>query len=308
MKVLVTGGAGFIGSHLVDRLFKEGHEVIVLDNLSTGKKEFLEGHLGDPKFKFYKVNLAMDGLDRHFKGVDEVWHLAANADVKAALRDTRIDLEQNVIATYRVLEAMRRNNVGRILFTSSSTVYGEADRMPTPEDYAPLLPISVYGAAKLSCEALISSYCHTFGMTAVLFRLANIIGPRSTHGIIYDFLGKLKQNPNELEVLGDGKQKKSYLYVDDCVDAMVLADGKSKDTVGVFNVGSDDCIVISEIAELVCKKSKLRPKMTFTGGDRGWKGDVPLMLLDVSKLEGLGFKPKYNSRQAVETTIGRLME
>ncbi len=306
-KILVTGGAGFIGSHLVDRLIEENHEIIVLDDLSTGKKEFIEQHFNNPHFKFYKVNLVSDDIDKYFKDVDEVWHLAANADVRSALKDTSKDIQNNIIATYRVLEAMRKNCVKKIFFTSSSTVYGEAKKIPTTENYSPLKPISLYGATKLSCEALISAYSHIFGISGIIFRLANIIGPRSTHGVIYDFIRKLKQNPNELEILGDGNQKKSYMYIEDCINAFLLVREKISSDFEVFNVGNDDWLTVKEIAEIVCGVLGVNPVFKFTGGKQGWKGDVPLMFLDIKKLRSLGFKLKYNSREAVKKTVNALV-
>jgi UDP-glucose 4-epimerase len=306
-RVLVTGGAGFIGSHLVDRLIKEGNEIIVLDNLSSGKKEFIQHHFNNPNFKFYKVDLLTDEINGYFKGVDEVWHLAANADVRKALKDTEVDIKQNILVTYRVLEAMRKNNVKKIIFTSSSTVYGEAKKIPTPENY-PCKPISLYGVSKLACEGLISAYVHTFDLNAVIFRLANIIGHRLTHGVIYDFIQKLKRNPNELEILGDGNQKKSYLYVEDCVNGMIFASRKVKSNLEIFNLGSEDWITVKEIAEIVYKELNLNPKLRFGESDRGWKGDVPLMLLDISKIKKLGWKPRYNSKEAVELTVKELKE
>jgi UDP-glucose 4-epimerase len=304
MKVLVTGGAGFIGSHLVDRLIERGSELVVLDNLGTGRKEFLQQHFDNHKFTFHKVDLLTDLIDNYFIDVSEVWHLAANPDVRAALKNTKVDLEQNVLVTYRVLEAMRKNEAKKILFTSSSTVYGEAKQIPTPERYSPLIPISLYGATKLACEALISAYCHTFDMHAVIFRLANIIGPRSTHGVICDFIRKLRNNPDELEILGDGNQRKSYLYISDCVDAMLIAAKKHrKKQVSIYNIGSEDWITVQEIAKIVCEKMDLKPNFKFTGGKRGWRGDVPLMRLDVSKLKGLGWVTKYNSKESVERVI-----
>lgn len=301
--VLVTGGAGFIGSHLVDRLIKLGNNVTVIDNLSTGKIDFIKQHLDNPKFNFIKADLLKDDLNKYFKNIDEVWHLAANPDVRTALKNTRIDINQNILVTYNVLEAMRLNNVKKIVFTSSSTIYGEAKQIPTPENYSPLIPISLYGATKLACEALISSYCYTFELNATIFRLANIIGPQSTHGVIYDFIKKLMKNPNELEIFGDGNQKKSYLYIDDCIDAMVIASNNSKEKVGMYNIGSEDWITVKEIAQIVCKKLKLNPKFKFTGEERGWKGDVPKMLLDILKIKKYKWKPKYNSKQAVELSL-----
>jgi UDP-glucose 4-epimerase len=193
-RILITGGAGFIGSHLVDRLIREEDDVVVLDNLTTGKKEYIQHNFNNLKFHFHQVDLLSDNIDRYFKDIDEVWHLAANSDTRTALKDTKVDIDQNILATYKVLEAMRRNNTKRIIFTSSSTVYGEAKQIPTPEDY-PCKPISLYGASKLACEGLISAYVHTFGFNAVIFRLANVVGPRITHGVIYDIVEKLKRKP-----------------------------------------------------------------------------------------------------------------
>lgn len=300
-KLLVTGGAGFIGSHLVERLVKN-NKVTVLDNLSSGKKEFIKSCFSNPNFKFYKVDLLKENIDKYFEGIDEVWHLAANPDVRAALTNTKIDIEQNVFVTYRVLEAMRKNKVKKIIFTSTSTVYGDAKKLPTPESYSPLIPISLYGASKLACEAMIFSYCYTFDIEATIFRIANVVGPRLTHGVIVDFINKLRKNPNELEILGNGHQKKSYLYIDDCIDAMLIG-AKNTKKIEIFNIGSEDWVTVKEIAQLVCKHLRLNPKFKFTGGKRGWRGDVPLMLLDISKIKTFGWKPKYSSKQAIEKTL-----
>ncbi|MCD6226339.1 MAG: NAD-dependent epimerase/dehydratase family protein, partial [Candidatus Aenigmarchaeota archaeon] len=289
MKILVTGGAGFIGSHLVDRLV-ETDNVTVIDNLSSGKREFV-----NEKALLIKEDLLnSDKICKHFKGIDTVYHLAANPDVKIGAENTRIHLEQNIIATYNVLEAMRKNNIKKIVFTSSSTVYGSAP-MPTPEDYGPLRPESLYGASKLACEALISSYCYTFGMQSWIFRFANIIGERSTHGVIYDFINKLKKNPKELEILGNGKQEKSYLYVKECIDAMIFAVKHSNENVNIFNIGSEDTISVTKIANIVSEKMNLKPEFKFTGGERGWRGDVPKMFLSIDKIKELGWRPRYNS-------------
>ena len=302
MKILVTGGAGFIGSHLVDRLV-ETDNVTIIDNLSSGKREFV-----NEKALLIKEDLLnSDKICKHFKNIDVVYHLAANPDVKIGAENTRIHLEQNIIATYNVLEAMRKNNIKKIVFTSSSTVYGSAP-MPTPEDYGPLRPESLYGASKLACEALISSYCYTFGMQSWIFRFANIIGERSTHGVIYDFINKLKRNPEELEILGNGKQEKSYLYVKECIDAMIFAVKHSNENVNIFNIGSEDTISVTKIANIVSEKMNLKPEFKFTGGERGWRGDVPKMFLSIDKIKELGWRPRYNSERAVEETTKHLVE
>uniref|UniRef100_A0A7J2TK89 NAD-dependent epimerase/dehydratase family protein n=1 Tax=Archaeoglobus fulgidus TaxID=2234 RepID=A0A7J2TK89_ARCFL len=297
--ILVTGGAGFIGSHLVDRLV-EMDKVIVLDNLSSGKREFLNENA-----EFFLVDLAKDDIREYLKGVDEVWHLAANPDVRMGYEKPEEIYKNNVLATFRLLEAMRKAGVKRIIFTSTSTVYGEAKVIPTPEDY-PAHPISIYGASKLACEALIESYCHTFDMSAYIYRFANVIGRRSTHGVIYDFIRKLRANQKELEILGNGEQNKSYIYIDDCIDAM-FAGLKANEKVNIFNIGSEDQIKVRRIAEIVCEEMGLNPVFKFTGGDRGWIGDVPVMLLSIEKLKKMGWRPKYRSEEAVRKAVRDLM-
>ncbi len=298
--IVVTGGAGFIGSHIVDRLVKID-KVIVIDDLSSGKAEYV-----NPDAELHIVDLAKDDITDVIRGADEVWHIAANPDVRIGAENPEEIYRNNVLATYRLLEAMRRAGVNRIIFTSTSTVYGEAKQIPTPEDY-PTHPISIYGASKLACEALIESYCHTFDMQSWIYRFANVIGRRSTHGVIYDFIMKLKSNPNELVILGDGEQNKSYIYIDDCIDAM-FAGLKAEDRVNVFNIGSEDQIKVRRIAEIVCEEMNLNPTFKFTGGRRGWKGDVPVMLLSIEKLKKMGWKPKYSSEEAVRKATRDLLE
>ncbi len=305
-KVLVTGGAGFIGSSLVDKLMLLDYRVKVIDNLSSGRKENINYHLNRDSFEFIEADLLKDDISQYFEGVDEVWHLAANPNVKSGLSNTKDMIDQNILVTYNVLEAMRKNNVKKINFTSSSVVYGESKTIPTPENYSPLMPISLYGASKLASEALISAYSSSFGIKGTIFRLANVVGPRSDHGVIHDFIMKLGENKNTLKILGDGNQKKSYIYVDDCVEAMVLA-SNSKDDVGVFNVGSDDYIDVKEIAEAVSKAMGLQPVLEFGSEDRGWKGDVPVMLLATDKIKSLGWKLNYNSLEAVKLTAEKIV-
>ncbi|RZN34779.1 MAG: NAD-dependent epimerase/dehydratase family protein [Methanophagales archaeon ANME-1-THS] len=306
MKIVVTGGAGFIGSHLVDRLLAEKHEIVVLDNLSSGDERFIAPHLGKPVFQFHHIDLLNDEITRYFEDVEEVWHLAANPEVRLGAVDTRIHLEQNLIVTYKVLEAMRKKGVPRIIFTSSSTVYGEAEQLPTPEEY-PTIPISLYGASKLAAEALIASYCHTFEMRAWIYRFANVIGKRSTHGVIYDFIHKLRSNPRELEILGDGTQSKSYIYVDDCIDAMFAGLKADDKRVYILNIGTRDMIPVHRIAAIVCEEMHISSTFKFTGGKRGWKGDVPIMLLDASKLNKLGWNQRYTSDEAVRKATRDLL-
>jgi len=309
-KILVTGGAGFIGSHLVDCLTEKENRITVFDNLSSGKIGFIENHLENPDFTLIKGDLLdHKAIERACKGIDLVFHVAANPDVRLGASDTKIHFDQNILATYNLLEAMRKNSVKKVAFTSTSTIYGEAHIMPTPENYGPLLPISLYGASKLACEALITSYSHTFDMQAWIFRFANIVGPRSTHGITVDFIRKLQKNPIQLEILGDGKQEKSYLHVSECVDAILFAIDKSKEDVNIFNIGSEDTISATGIGRAIVEEMKLSEvKFIYTGGSRGWKGDVPRMRLDIEKLKDIGWKPAYTSERSVRETARTLLE
>ncbi len=310
LKTVVTGGAGFIGSHLVDKLLSSGNEVTALDNLSSGRMEFLEHHLQDPNFKFIKLDLLEpEKLKKAIQGADIIFHLAANPDVRLGAENTKVHLEQNIIATYYLLEAMRLNRLQNIVFTSTSTVYGEALIIPTPENYGPLVPISLYGASKLACEALITSYCHTFNMKSWIFRFANIIGERGTHGIIIDFIIKLRNDPESLEILGDGEQHKSYLHVSDCVDAILFAIENSGEMANIFNIGSNDAISSTDIGRIIVDEMGLKNvKFSYTGGKRGWKGDVPRMLLSTEKLQKLGWKPVHNSKSSVVAAARSLLK
>jgi len=303
MDVLVTGGAGFIGSYIVDRLVDGGNEVYVIDNLKSGNIEFV-----NKNSEFYKADLIYDNeiTGKVLEKVEQVWHIAANPDVRVGSENPDEIYSNNLTATYNLLEEMRKKDVDEIIFTSTSTVYGEAEIIPTPENY-PTIPISVYGACKLGCEALIASYCHTFGIKSWIYRFANVIGKRSNHGVIYDFIMKLRKNPKELEILGDGEQNKSYIYITDCVDAMFFG-LKAKDDVNIMNIGSEDQIKVKRIAEIVCEEMNLNPEFKFTGGKRGWKGDVPVMLLSIDKLKNMGWKPKYNSESAVRKATRDILE
>ena len=304
MKTFVTGGTGFIGSKLVDRLIKRGDTVTVYDNLSSGKKEFVDVHNSNKNFTFVKADLLdFDTLKKSIQGHDIVFHLAANADIRYGTEHPRHDLEQNLLATYNVLEATRQNNIKKLVFSSTSAVFGKPTTIPTPEDYGPALPASLYGASKLSCEAFISAYANLYDMQVWIFRFANVIGQRVTHGILYDFLDKLKKNPNELEILGDGEQEKSYLYDEDCVDAMLFVIGHVNEKVSIFNLGSNDQIKIKKIAKIIVEELGLKPHFMFTGGPVGWKGDVPRMALDTRKIAKLGWKPKYSSEEAVRLSV-----
>jgi len=300
MGAVVTGGCGFIGSHLVDALVGRGESVSVIDNLSTGSEANIRGPLRDRGVALRKADLLHEGWEDLFAGATRVYHLAADPDVRMSGIHPENVIRSNIQATARVLEAMRRYDVPEIVFTSTSTVYGEASVIPTPEDYAPMEPISVYAASKLACEALISAYCHTYGMQGWVFRFANIIGERSNHGVIWDFARKLRENPRSLEILGDGRQTKSYLEVHECVRAMLYAVDHAKDTCNVLNIGSEDWIDVKSIADIVVALFGLSGvAYRFTGGERGWVGDVPRMLLSIERLKGLGWKPVMGSRKSV---------
>jgi UDP-glucose 4-epimerase len=300
MDVVVTGGAGFIGSHLVDALVSRGDRVAVIDNLSAGTRENLAGHLERDTVTLVQADLLENGWEDHLEGVDMVFHLAADPDVRQSAVTPERQVQQNIVATGRVLEAMRHHGVRALAFTSTSTVYGEASVLPTPEEFTPMEPISVYGATKLACEALISAYSHSFGIRSCSFRFANIIGPRSGHGVIPDFVRKLRENPRGLEILGDGSQTKSYLEVSECVRAMLFAVEHARQPVNVFNIGSEDWIDVTAIADIVVAALGLsRVKYHYTGGERGWVGDVPRMLLSLDRLKSLGWKPRIGSRESV---------
>ena len=307
--LLVTGGAGFIGSNLVDRLLRDGREVVIFDNFSSGRREFIEDILD--RIELVEGDLLrpadIEAVFRDFK-IEFVYHVAANPEVRIGEIDPGVHLEQNVIATHNLLEAMRTHAVSDIAFTSTSTIYGEADVMPTPEDYGPLLPISTYGASKLAAEALITSYAHTFDMRAWIFRFANVVGKRSTHGVTCDFINKLKANPSELEILGDGRQEKSYMLVDDCVEGMIFAVENATNQVNVFNLGSIDTIDVTAIADIVVAEMGLEDvTYNYTGGSRGWKGDVPRMMLAIDSLMQLGWKPRFNSRESIRMAAQYLL-
>jgi UDP-glucose 4-epimerase len=312
----VTGGAGFIGSHLVDRLMRMDCFVRVVDDLSGGVLDNVKGWVDSERFEFVRGDLKDLGVaEKAVDGVEVVFHLAANPEVRVAEVDPSIHFRENLLTTFNVLEAMRKSETARlIVFFSSSTVYGEPESFPTSEDYGPLLPISVYGASKLGCESLISAYCHTFGVRGLIFRLANVVGGRSSHGVIVDFVRKLRENPKVLEILGDGSQSKSYLHVKDVVDAVFVALKRfveEKRALEVYNVGSLDRVDVKRIAEIVCEEMRLEDlEFRFTGGvdgGRGWRGDVKTMLLSVDKLLGVGWRPRFNSEEAVRLSCRELL-
>jgi UDP-glucose 4-epimerase len=302
-KFFVTGGAGFIGSHLVDRLMKFG-EVTVYDNLSSGKFQFIEHNHGKDNFHFIEGDLLdFENVKKQIAGHEMVFHLAANPDARKGTTNTGLDLEQGTIVTHNVLEAMRLCGIQKIVFSSSGTVYGETPIIPLAETYGPLLPISLYGASKLACEGLISAYVHLFHFQAWIFRFANVIGDRATHGVIYDFIKKLTQNSTELKIMGNGKQEKPYFLVDDCVEGILFAIKKTNDSINVINLGCESSTSVTRIAEIVASEMGLpRVKFNYAGGDRGWPGDVPQVRFNIDKMKALGWKPKVTSDEAVTNT------
>jgi UDP-glucose 4-epimerase len=309
MRYFVTGCAGFIGSSLTDRLLARGDEVVGYDNFSTGLPEFLKEAEKSPKFTLIKADL----LDREavivaMKGCDAVFHMAANADVRFGTDHPHRDLEQNAIATFHVLEGMRANNIKQIGFASTGSIYGESEVIPTPE-HAPFpVQTSLYGASKLAAEGLIQAYCEGFGMKAYIFRFVSILGERYTHGHVFDFYKQLLSNPNELRVLGNGEQRKSYLYIQDCIDAIFWALENAKDAVNIFNLGTDEYCQVNDSIGWICEYLKLQPQRNYTGGDRGWIGDNPFIFLDCTRMRNLGWKPKLSIREGVVQTIKYLSE
>ena len=308
-KYFITGGAGFIGSHLVDHLIEENNEVTVYDDLSLGSSKFIEQHFGKSNFHFVNADLFdFDTLSQSITGHDFIFHLAANPDIRAGTEKTDLDLKQGILATYNVLEAMRLNNIKKIVFTSSGTVYGEVTE-PVAENLGPLLPISLYGAGKLSAEGFISAFCHLFDMRAWIFRLANVVGTRCGHGVIFDFINKLRQDQTRLEVLGDGRQEKSYLHIDDCIDGILLGIERSQEQVNVLNLGTDSFTNVTIIAKTVIEAMDLSGvKIEYTGGERGWKGDVPQVKFDIRKIKQVGYKPKYSSDEAVRRAVWDILD
>lgn len=310
MKAFVTGGAGFIGSHLVDKLIDKGYTATVYDNLSSGNKQFLKQHMKNDKFRLVEADLLdLKRVNKEIKNHDVVFHAAANPFVRLGEKQTKLDFEQSGIATYNVLEAMRVNDIKKIVFSSSSVVYAEKPGFLFPENYGPTLPISLYGAGKLAAEGLISAFCGTFDFQAWIFRFANVVGTRGTHGVIIDFIDKLKKNPGELEILGDGHQQKPYLYVTDVVDGMLYGFEHSNDQINLFNLSCYSTTNVTGIAEMVIEEMGLKNvKFRYTGGERGWPGDIPRFQLDSSKLSKLGWTAKYTSDEAIRKAIREILD
>lgn len=304
MRFFITGCAGFIGSNLTDRLLSAGHDVIGYDNFSTGQKAFLESAQKSSRFNLvYGDILNLSALTRAMQGSDFVFHLAANADVRFGTEHPRRDLEQNTIATYNVLEAMRANGIKRIAFSSTGSVYGETAVIPTPENAPFPVQTSLYGASKLAGEGLIAAYCDGFGFQSWIFRFVSILGERYTHGHVFDFCKQLRDDPTQLRVLGNGKQRKSYLYIEDCLDAMLVAVDKANEKVNIFNLGVDGYCEVNDSIGWISKTLRVAPTLNYTGGDRGWIGDNPFIFLDTQKIRSLGWAPKHSISEGVVKTV-----
>jgi UDP-glucose 4-epimerase len=304
LRVLVTGAAGFIGSNMVDRLLSEGHSVVGFDNFSTGKRRFLESAIAHPQFKLHQGDL----LDRQrlgaaMRGAELVIHFAANADVRFGIDHPRKDLDQNTIATWNVLETMREVDCKRIVFSSTGSVYGEPEIFPTPETCPFPVQTSLYGTSKLAAEGLIQAYCEGFGMQGYIFRFVSILGERYTHGHVFDFWKQLSEHPDHLHVLGNGHQRKSYLYVQDCIDGILTALSRAEGKVNTFNLGTDEFCEVNDSIGWICQHLNVRPKLSYSGGERGWIGDSPFILLDCSRIRALGWRPRLTIREAVLATI-----
>lgn len=309
MKIAITGAAGFIGSNLADALLHQGNEVVGLDNFSTGQKRFLESALQNPRFRLAEGDLLDQAfLDKILAGTDYVFHLAANADVRFGLEHPRRDMEQNAIATQNVLEAMRKNKIANIAFSSTGSIYGEHEQFPTPENAAFPRQTSLYGASKLAAEGLIAAYCEGFGMNAHVYRFVSIMGERYSHGHVFDFIRKLKQNPKQLQILGNGKQRKSYLHVKDCVAALTQRMNTGAKGFEVYNLGTDEFVEVRNSAEIICETMGVKPEFQFSGGERGWIGDSPFIFLDCKKIRATGWKPQHTIAQSVRDTTDYLLK
>ena len=309
MHFFITGAAGFVGSNVVDRLLADGHHVIGYDNLSTGHPEFLENARVSPHFRFVEGDtLDRERLAKEMVGSDIVFHFAANADVRHGTEHPEKDLHQNTIATSNVLDAMRETGVSKIAFTSTGSVYGEPNVFPTPETAPFPVQTSFYGAAKLAGEGLVQAYCEGFGFTGWIFRFVSILGERYTHGHVYDFYQKLLTDPDHLEILGDGHQTKSYLYVQDCIDAMLAAIERAKGKVNIFNLGTDTTIEVIDSIRWITETMGVCPELSFAGGKRGWIGDSPMIHLDCSRIRSFGWVPKLTIEEGVIRTLRWLQE
>jgi len=304
VRFFVTGGAGFIGSNLCDRLLRDGHDVVAYDNLSTGRRRFLIDAQKSPRFSLVEADtLDPAALTTAMAGADVVFHLAANADVRFGTEHPEKDLQQNTIATFNVLEAMRSNGVRRVVFASTGSIYGEPDVHPTPENAPFPVQTSLYGASKLAGEGLIQAYCEGFGFQGYIFRFVSILGERYSHGHVFDFYRSLRSNPGQLRVLGNGRQRKSYLGVQDCIDAILTALERAGDKINVFNLGTDEYCSVDDSIGWITGHLGISPARTYTGGERGWVGDSPFIFLDTAKIRSLGWRPQSSIREGIIRTL-----
>jgi len=310
---MITGGAGFIGSYIAEKLVENGTDTKVIDNLVTGKKENLSKCFDQDNFSFLEYDLGnLDGIENHLGDVDILFHFAADPEVRTGYSKPEDSFEQNIVNTFNLLQKIKQSKIKKIVFASSSSVYGDAKIIPTNEEYGPLSPISHYGASKLACEAMVSSFCHNYNIEGVILRLANVIGLRGRHGLIWDLVHKLKINQDELELLGDGKQTKSFIHISDAINGIFSSLNNLQDKVEVFNLGSEDSVEIMDVAKIVCKNMGLNEiKINLTGGvddGRGWKGDIKIAHLDISKLKNLGWRPKLSSLEAADVTSQEIID
>ena len=309
MRIIVFGGAGFIGSALVGKLLSDGNEVTVFDSFYTGKMDNLAFCKGKRGFSTIKGDMRkLEEVKAAVAGQEMIYHLAANADIRGGLENVHLDLEYNTATTINCLEAMRRGDVKRMVFTSSSAVYGEPSVFPTPENYGSLLPTSLYGASKLAAEAYVSAFCEDFGLQSHIFRFVNVLGAANNHGVVGDFIRKLRADQKKLVILGDGKQRKSCIHVSDCVSGILSGVLAGKEKTNIYNIGNDDYIDVDAIADEICAAMGLKGvKYEHTGGKRGWTGDMPFVFLDNKKLRATGWKPSMNSRQAVRKAADEML-
>ena len=310
---VITGGAGFIGSYIAEKLVENGTDTKVIDNLVTGKKENLSKCFDQDNFSFLEYDLGnLNGIEDHLGDADILFHFAADPEVRTGYSKPEDSFEQNIVNTFNLLQKIKQSKIKKIVFASSSSVYGDAKIIPTNEEYGPLSPISHYGASKLACEAMVSSFCHNYNIEGVILRPANVIGLRGRHGLIWDLVHKLKINQDELELLGDGKQTKSFIHISDAIDGIFFSLNNLQDKVEVFNLGSEDSVEIMDVAKIVCKNMGLNEiKINLTGGvddGRGWKGDIRIAHLDITKLKNLGWIPKLSSINAADITSHEIIK